>query len=124
MTQSNGIEYAVTQDLRELKDVGSHDSKFTSLPRPTNVVKIPIDTVSGKGHPLLPTDWASTKGDLNTGRVATLVDFVDWSVAIFLQTNMSWFSGVMGADMMIRMFTVLPAETYRHALQPASPRIE
>ncbi len=79
----NGIEYAVTQDLRELKDVGSHDSVHflaqTDECREKNSYRYRLR----KGTSLASDRLGVYRGDLNTGRVATLVDFVDWSVCNF-----------------------------------------
>ena len=79
----NGIEYAVTQDLRELKDVGSRDSvnflAQTDECREKNSYRFRLR----KGTPLASDRLGVYRGDLNTGRVATLVDFVDWSVRNF-----------------------------------------
>ncbi|NTU47934.1 MAG: hypothetical protein HGA84_02885, partial [Syntrophobacteraceae bacterium] len=79
----NGIEYAVTQDLRELKDVGSRDSVHfiaqTDECREKNSYRYRLR----KGTPLASDRLGVYRGDLNTGRVATLVDFVDWSVRHF-----------------------------------------
>lgn len=79
----NGIEYAVTQDLRELKDVGSNDSVHflvqTDECREKNSYRYRLR----KGTPLASDRLGVYRGDLNTGRVATLVDFVDWSVHNF-----------------------------------------
>jgi hypothetical protein len=79
----NGIEYAVTQDLRELKDAGSRDSVHflaqTDECREKNSYRYRLR----KGTPLASDRLGVYRGDLNTGRVATLVDFVDWSVRHF-----------------------------------------
>ena len=79
----NGIEYAVTQDLRELKDVGSRDSAHflaqTDECREKNSYRYRLR----KATPLASDRLGIYRGDLNTGRVATLVDFVDWSVRHF-----------------------------------------
>jgi len=79
----DGIEYAVTQDLRELKDVGSHDLVHflaqTDECREKNSYRYRLR----KGTPIASDRLGVYRGDLNTGRVATLVDFVDWSVRNF-----------------------------------------
>jgi hypothetical protein len=79
----NGIEYAVTQDIRELKDVGSDDSIHflvqTDEWRENNSYRYRLR----KGTALASDRLGVYRGDLNTGRVATLVDFVDWSVHNF-----------------------------------------
>ena len=79
----NGIEYAVTQDLRELKDVGSCDSVHllaqTDQCREKNSYRYRLR----KDTPLASDRLGVYRGDLNTGRVATLVDFVDWAVFNF-----------------------------------------
>jgi|GEM_PF-383410 len=79
----NGIEYAVTQDLRELKGVGSSDMVHflaqTDECREKNSYRYRLR----KGTPLVSDRVGVYHGDLNTGRVSTLVDFVDWSVSNF-----------------------------------------
>jgi hypothetical protein len=79
----NGIEYAVAQDLRELKDIGSHDAVHflaqTDECREKNSYRYRLR----KGTPLASDRLGVYRGDLNTGRVATLVDFFDWSVCNF-----------------------------------------
>jgi hypothetical protein len=79
----NGIEYAVTQDLRELKDVGSGDLVHflaqTDECHENNSYRYRLR----KDTPLSSDRLGVYRGDLNTGRVATLVDFVDWSVRNF-----------------------------------------
>ncbi|MBP1735402.1 MAG: putative peptidase, partial [Deltaproteobacteria bacterium] len=83
----NGIEYAVTQDLRELKDVGSRDSVHflaqTDECREKNSYRYRLR----KGTPFSSDRLGVYRGDLNTGRVTTLVDFVDWSVRHFPADN-------------------------------------
>lgn len=79
----DGIEYAVTQDLRELKEVGSRDMVHfiaqTDECREKNSYRYRLR----KGTPLASDRLGIYRGDLNTGRVETLVDFVDWSVGNF-----------------------------------------
>lgn len=79
----NGIEYAVSQDLRELKDIGSGDSFHflaqTDECREKNSYRYRLRS----GTSLSSDRLGVYRGDLNTGRVATLVDFVDWSVTNF-----------------------------------------
>jgi pimeloyl-ACP methyl ester carboxylesterase len=79
----NGIEYAVAQDLRELKDVGSQESVHflvqTDEWREKNSYRYRLR----KDTPLAADRLGVYRGDLNTGRIATLVEFVDWSVRNF-----------------------------------------
>lgn len=75
----NGIEYAVRQDLRELKRVGSNDSLHllaqTDECALSNSYRYRLRETTS-----LPADrLAVFRGDINTGKVGTLVDFVAWS---------------------------------------------
>lgn len=78
-----GIEYAVTQDLWELKEVGSNEAVHflaqTDEWKERNSYRYRLR----KDTSLVADRLAIYPGDLNTGRVSTLVDFVDWSVTTF-----------------------------------------
>jgi len=79
----NGIEYAVTQDLRELKGAGSSDMVHFLAQTDECNEKNSYRYLLRKGTPLVSDRIGVYRGDLNTGRVSTLVDFVDWSVSNF-----------------------------------------
>jgi pimeloyl-ACP methyl ester carboxylesterase len=79
----NGIEYAIAQDLAEIKQVGSTDSVHFI---------VQTDDATGKAsyryHLRKGTDLASDRierfnGDLNSGSTKTLVDFVKWAHYLF-----------------------------------------
>jgi hypothetical protein len=82
-TSPNGIEYAIDQDLRELKKVGSSDG--------AHLLAQADDAHSPEGYryrlrsgtPLVADRVESYRGDLNTGRVSTLVDFVRWAKSYY-----------------------------------------
>ncbi len=79
----DGIEYAISQDLAEIKSIGSTDSvHFVAQ----------TDDASGvacyryrlrKGTDLAADRLERFNGDLNTGSTKTLVDFVAWAHVLF-----------------------------------------
>jgi hypothetical protein len=78
-----GIEYAISQDLAEIKEIGSTDTVHFI---------VQTDDASGSAsyryHLRKDTDLASDRierfnGDLNTGSTKTLVDFVQWADHLF-----------------------------------------
>jgi pimeloyl-ACP methyl ester carboxylesterase len=78
-----GIEYAVSQDLAEIKQVGSTDSVHF-LAQTDDAT----GTASYRYRLRKGTDLASDRierfnGDLNTGSTKTLVDFVQWAYRLF-----------------------------------------
>lgn len=78
-----GIQYAVDEDLRELKRVGSTDA--------VHLLAQVDDAKSPEGFryrlradtPLAADRLERFPGDLNTGKVSTLVDFVRWAAACY-----------------------------------------
>jgi len=78
-----GIEYAISQDLAEIKHVGSTDSVHF-LAQTDDAT----GTASYRYRLRKKTDLASDRierfnGDLNTGSTRTLVDFVQWAHYLF-----------------------------------------
>lgn len=78
-----GIEYAISQDLAEIKQVGSTDSVHFIVQTDDAT-----GTASYRYHLRKGTDLASDRierfnGDLNTGSTKTLVDFVQWAHRLF-----------------------------------------
>jgi pimeloyl-ACP methyl ester carboxylesterase len=80
---AGGIEYAISQDLAEIKQIGSTDSVH---------FLVQTDDASGTASYRYrlrkKTDLASDRlecfnGDLNTGSTRTLVDFVQWAHRLF-----------------------------------------
>ncbi len=78
-----GIEYAISQDLGEIKQVGSTDAVHFLAQ---------TDDASGsasyryrlrKGTDLASDRLERFSGDLNTGSTKTLVDFVKWGLSLF-----------------------------------------
>ena len=78
-----GIEYAISQDLAEIKEVGSTDSVHFLVQTDDAT-----GTASYRYRLRKKTDLASDRierfnGDLNTGSTKTLVDFVQWAHHLF-----------------------------------------
>jgi len=78
-----GIEYAISQDLAEIKKVGSTDSVHFLVQTDDAT-----GTASYRYRLRNGTDLASDRierfnGDLNTGNTKTLVDFVQWAHYLF-----------------------------------------
>jgi hypothetical protein len=79
----DGIEYAICQDLAEIKQVGSTDSVHFLVQTDDAT-----GTASYRYHLRKGTDLASDRierfnGDLNTGSTKTLLDFVQWAHYLF-----------------------------------------
>jgi pimeloyl-ACP methyl ester carboxylesterase len=79
----DGIEYAISQDLAEIKKVGSTDSVHFLVQTDDAT-----GTASYRYRLRKETDLASDRierfnGDLNTGSTKTLVDFVQWAHYLF-----------------------------------------
>lgn len=77
----NGIEYAVRQDLHEMKELGSTDRVHliaqTDEHRETSSFRYRLR----KGTSLRDDRLEVFRGDVNTGQVSTLTEFVRWSAS-------------------------------------------
>ncbi|HET6201690.1 MAG TPA: alpha/beta fold hydrolase [Planctomycetota bacterium] len=74
----DGIEYAVEQDLREMKEAGSTASVHLLAQTDEATRRNSFRYRLRKGTALESDRLEIFRGDLNTGRVSTLVDFVRW----------------------------------------------
>ncbi len=78
-----GIEYAISQDLAEIKKVGSTDS-VNILAQTDKATELASYRYRLRRATDLESDQLECfNGDLNTGSTKTLVDFVKWGVSLF-----------------------------------------
>ncbi|HEV8322620.1 MAG TPA: alpha/beta fold hydrolase [Myxococcota bacterium] len=75
----DGIEYAVRQDLEELKRVGSSDQVHLLVQTDEWTRRNSFRYRLRNDTPLDADQLEVFRGDLNTGRISTLVDFVRWA---------------------------------------------
>lgn len=78
-----GIEYAVSQDLAEIKQVGSTDSVHFLVQTDDATGAASYRYRLRKGTGLASDRIERFSGDLNTGSTKTLVDFVQWAQHMF-----------------------------------------
>jgi pimeloyl-ACP methyl ester carboxylesterase len=79
----NGIEYAIAQDLTEIKQVGSNDAVHFIVQTDDATGSASYRYRLRKGTPLESDRIERFNGDLNTGSTKTLVDFVKWAHHMF-----------------------------------------
>jgi hypothetical protein len=80
---ADSIEYAVRQDLHEMKSVGSTDRVHFVAQTDEATERRSYRYRLRRGTPLAADRLEVFRGDVNTGRVGTLVDFVRWGVRAF-----------------------------------------
>ena len=78
-----GIEYAISQDLAEIKQVGSTDSVHFLVQTDDATGTASYRYRLRKGKDLASDRIERFSGDLNTGSTKTLVDFVQWAHHLF-----------------------------------------
>ena len=78
-----GIEYAISQDLAEIKQVGSTDSVHFLVQTDDATGTASYRYRLRKGTDLASDRIERFNGDLNTGSTKTLVDFVQWAHRLF-----------------------------------------
>jgi hypothetical protein len=78
-----GIEYAISQDLAEIKQVGSTDSVHFLVQTDDATGTASYRYRLRKGTDLASDRIERFNGDLNTGSTKTLVDFVQWAHHLF-----------------------------------------
>jgi pimeloyl-ACP methyl ester carboxylesterase len=78
-----GIEYAISQDLAEIKQVGSTDSVHFLVQTDDATGTASYRYRLRKGTDLASDRIERFNGDLNTGSTKTLVDFVQWAHNLF-----------------------------------------
>ncbi|OPY79100.1 MAG: Clostripain family protein [Syntrophorhabdus sp. PtaU1.Bin058] len=79
----NGIEYAISQDLAEIKEVGSNDAVHFIVQTDDATGTASYRYRLRKGTDLASDRIECFNGDLNTGSTKTLVDFVRWAHILF-----------------------------------------
>jgi len=79
----NGIEYAISQDLTELKQIGSRDEVHFLVQTDDATGSASYRYRLREGTDLASDRLARFNGDLNTGSTKTLVDFVRWAHHLF-----------------------------------------
>ncbi len=79
----NGIEYAVAQDLAEIKQVGSSDAVHFIVQTDDATGNASHRYRLRKGTDIASDQIERFNGDLNTGSTKTLVDFVQWANNLF-----------------------------------------
>ncbi len=78
-----GIEYAIAQDLAEIKQVGSTDAVHFLVQTDDATGTASYRYRLRKGTDLASDRLERFNGDLNTGSTKTLVDFVQWAHCLF-----------------------------------------